>query len=87
VRSDFAALTSDFCIVCFYYSRSRPLRAGDRCSVGSPDRPVNYSGVSPRETWEWPVWEVLGLGTRQCPVRHWQHLYLSFAPNLVKSPT
>jgi hypothetical protein len=37
VRSDFAALTSDFCTVRFYCSCSRPLSAGDRCSVGSPD--------------------------------------------------
>jgi hypothetical protein len=30
---------------------------------------------------------VLGLGTGQCLVRHWQHLYLSFAANFVESPT
>jgi hypothetical protein len=36
VRSDFAALTSDFCIMRFYCSRSRPLSVGDRCSIGSP---------------------------------------------------
>jgi hypothetical protein len=50
VRSDFAGLTSDFCTMCFFYSRSRPLSAGDRCSVGSPDSPVNYSGAPPQET-------------------------------------
>jgi hypothetical protein len=63
-----------------YCSRSRPLSAGDRCSVGSPDTvrctpesPVNYSGAPSWETREWPVHEVLGLGTKHCPVRHWQH--------------
>jgi hypothetical protein len=37
MRSDFAALTSNFCIVRFYCSRSRPLSASDCCSIGSPD--------------------------------------------------
>jgi hypothetical protein len=50
--------------------------------------PVNYSGASPRKkTRGWPVRRVLGLGTGQCPVRHWQHLNLSFAPNFIESPT
>jgi hypothetical protein len=31
---------------------------------------VNYNGVSPRESREWSVREVLGLGTGQCLVRH-----------------
>jgi hypothetical protein len=48
---------------------------------------VNYSGATPRESRERPVGECLGLGTGQCPMRHWQHLYLSFAPNYVESPT
>jgi hypothetical protein len=30
------------------------------------------------------VW-VLGLGTEQCPVRHWQHLYLSLLQTLLSS--
>jgi hypothetical protein len=37
VHSDFVALTSDFCTVRFYCSRSRSLSTGDRFSVGSPD--------------------------------------------------
>jgi hypothetical protein len=35
---------SDFCaalLIC----QSRPLRAGSRCSAGTPDSPVNYSGA------------------------------------------
>jgi hypothetical protein len=34
---------------------------------------MNYSGVRFWKTREWPVWMVLGLGTRHCLVRHWQH--------------
>jgi hypothetical protein len=37
VRSDFAALISDFCSVRFYCTRSRPLSTGYHCVVGSPD--------------------------------------------------
>jgi hypothetical protein len=80
VRSGFTALTS--ALYAFTVHRSRPLRAIDRCSVGSPDYPVNYSGASPGKTREWPVRGVLGLGTgqcpghtEQCPVCHWQHFY------------
>jgi hypothetical protein len=39
--SDFWPRTVHFC--------SRPLRADDRCSVGSSDTPVNYSGAPPRK--------------------------------------
>jgi hypothetical protein len=34
---------SDFCAALFIW-QSRPLRADSRCSAGSPDSPVNYSG-------------------------------------------
>jgi hypothetical protein len=47
VRSDFAALTSDCALFTFTVHRSRPLREGYRCSIGSPDSPVNYSGARP----------------------------------------
>jgi hypothetical protein len=40
---------------------SRPLMPGYRCSVGSPDSPVNYSGACPEKTREWLVRLVLGL--------------------------
>jgi hypothetical protein len=70
--SDFWLRTVHFC--------SRPLRSFDRCSAGSldtvwctPYSPVNYSGEVPWETREWPVGDLLDLGTGQCPVRHWQH--------------
>jgi hypothetical protein len=46
VCSDFAALTTELCTV----HSNRPLDAVDRCSVGSPDSPVNYSGATPRKT-------------------------------------
>jgi hypothetical protein len=64
-------VTSALCT--FYYSSQSIVGASDRCSIGSPDNPVNYSGAPPWETREWPVREVLGLGTEHCPVRHWQY--------------
>jgi hypothetical protein len=80
VRSDFIALTSDLCTVhLFIVHRSQPLAQLTviRWLIGhvrcTPDSPVNYSEASPIETREWPVRGVLGLGTGQCPVRHWQH--------------
>jgi hypothetical protein len=35
---------SDFCVA-LLTCQSRPLRANSRCSAGSPDSPVNYSGA------------------------------------------
>jgi hypothetical protein len=35
---------SDFCAALFI-CQSRPLRADSRCSAGTPDSPVNYSGA------------------------------------------
>jgi hypothetical protein len=48
---------------------------------------VNYSGVTLEKPESGQFVGVLGLGTGQCLVRHWQHLYLSFAANFVESPT
>jgi hypothetical protein len=50
--------------------QSRPLRAGSRCSAGTPDNPVNYSGAAPEkpegEEFEGnPPW-----CTGHCPVAH-----------------
>jgi hypothetical protein len=73
-------LTSQFWLLTsalFTVHRSRPLGAVDRFSIGSSDSPVNYSGATPRKTRERPVRGVLGLGTGQCLVRHWQHQCLS----------
>jgi hypothetical protein len=91
VRSDFAVLTSNFCtvhcspqsIVGHTWPLLRWLTGHVQCT---PDIAVNYSGTTLEKTWEWPVRGCLGLGTGQCPVRHWQHLYLSFAPNFVEFP-
>jgi hypothetical protein len=49
---DFAALSSDFCNVRFYCSRSRSLSADDRCSVGSPD----MSGAHRAVRWIMAEW-------------------------------
>jgi hypothetical protein len=46
--SDFAALTSTrHCTVLFICAEST-VGADSRCSAGSPDSPVNYSGARPR---------------------------------------
>jgi hypothetical protein len=49
---------------------SRPLAPVSRCSVGSPDSPVNYSEACLVETREWLVWRARGWRTEQCPVHH-----------------
>jgi hypothetical protein len=70
VPSDFCALTSVAAllgIVAFVESR---WRAGSRCSAGSPDSLVNYSGAPLVETREWLVWRVPSWCTGQCPVHH-----------------
>jgi hypothetical protein len=60
---------SDFCaalLIC----QSRPLRAGSRCSAGSLDSPVNYSGAHlrfPESGWLTPV---RSWCTGHCPVEH-----------------
>jgi hypothetical protein len=47
VRSDFAALTSDFCTAhCALCTTVDRWAQFDCCSVGSPDSPVNYSGAT-----------------------------------------
>jgi hypothetical protein len=68
---------SDFCTVhCSSRQSSQPLGIVDRCSVGSPDNLVNYSGVTLRKPESGQFARCLGLGTGQCPVLHWLHLYL-----------
>jgi hypothetical protein len=50
-----APLTST---VALFIYQSRPLRADSRCSAGSPDSPVNYSGARlcfPESGWLTPV--------------------------------
>jgi hypothetical protein len=42
----------------------------------TPDSPVNYSGVTLRKTKSVQFVRCLGLGTGQCLVCHWLHLYL-----------
>jgi hypothetical protein len=65
VCSNFAVLTSDFCTI-----HSSSIRAVDRCSVGSPDSPVIFSGVAMGKPESGQFARCLGLGTRQSPVRH-----------------
>jgi hypothetical protein len=49
---------------------SRPLAPINRCSAGSPDSSVNYSGGCPRISKEWLVWRAPGWRTGHCPVHH-----------------
>jgi hypothetical protein len=58
------------CSLSLFLSR-RPLARSSRCFVGTPDSPVNYSGVAPQipEAGKFrvnPPW-----CTRHCPVAHW----------------
>jgi hypothetical protein len=47
VPSDFAALTLPHTVYCGGHFYSRPLALDSRCSGGTPDSPVNYSGARP----------------------------------------
>jgi hypothetical protein len=83
VHSDFAVLTSNFCSMhCSLVGavgrwRSWPLLHWlTRQSGGTPDSPVNYSGVTLRKPESGQFARCLGLGIGQYPVRHWQHQYL-----------
>jgi hypothetical protein len=82
---------SDFWLVhclLFIWHCSRPLGAVDRCFICSPNmfgahRTVQW--IIEERLWktrEWPVHGCLGLGTGQCPVRHWQHQCLSLLQTL-----
>jgi hypothetical protein len=55
----------------------------DHCSVGSPDSPMNFSGVALRKPESSQFVKCFGLGTGQCLVRHWQHQIL-YAPNFIE---
>jgi hypothetical protein len=60
---------SDILFVLFTL-QSRPLRADDRCSAGTPDSPVNYSGAAPEKP-EAEEFEVDSPWcTGHCPVAH-----------------
>jgi hypothetical protein len=93
VRTDFAALTSDFCTVHFYCSHSRPLSTGDRYSIGTPDmsgahRTVRWiitsvSRENPRAASWWgarPGHQTVSGAPLASP-------FLVFSPIIVESPT
>jgi hypothetical protein len=66
---------SDFCAALFitvHFCAVDRSRTGSRCSVGSPDSPVNYSGARLAETQEWLVWRAPDWRTGQCPVHHFR---------------
>jgi hypothetical protein len=62
-------LLSQHCSTLFIWAVDR-WHAGSRCSGGSPDSPMNYSGACPKETWEWLVRWLPAWCTGPCPVRH-----------------
>jgi hypothetical protein len=78
-------LRSDFCCALFTTVPfwSRPLVPGSHCSVGSPDNPVNYSGVRPEETREWAIRVELGLAHRRLSDAPFVSTLSSLAPNIV----
>jgi hypothetical protein len=51
----------------------------------TPDIPVNYSGHELRKPESGQFASYTGLGTRQCLLHHWLHLFL-YAPNFVEFP-
>jgi hypothetical protein len=61
---------------------SRPLAPGYRCSIGSPDSLVNYSGARPRETREWVVWVELCLVCATCSTLLSLLLQICLSPQL-----
>jgi hypothetical protein len=78
VRPDFAVLTSALCTV--HSSAQSTVGEVDRCSVGSPDSLVNYSGVTLRKSESGQFARCLGLGTLVSP-----HI-LVFTPNFEEFP-
>jgi hypothetical protein len=61
MTSDLCALTSArHCSLLFPFC-SRPLARSDHCFAGSPDSPMNYSGVCLTNSRDWPVYLVEGL--------------------------
>jgi hypothetical protein len=90
VRFDFSALTSDAHCSSFADDRWRRLllllwlTGHVQCTL---DSPVNYNGVRPWKTREWPVCLVLGLEHRTLSGAPLAAPFLFFAPNFVDPPT
>jgi hypothetical protein len=82
-------VTSDFCRALFItvHFCSRLLMCMDRCSAGSPDSPVNYSGACPENSRECPVRLRAGLVHRTLSGVPLGSTLSCFAPNLFVSPT
>jgi hypothetical protein len=71
-------LCSDSCAHCRAFNAfcRRPLARSSRCSAGTPDSPVNYSGGAPRI----PEGEQFGVGVPGAPDTVWWHTGQSGAP-------
>jgi hypothetical protein len=82
----FWLLYSDFCAALFIWAVDR-WRAERRCSVGSPDSPVNYSRARLLNSREWLVWLCPGLVHRTVSGAPLFSTLSSLAPNEFKSPT
>jgi hypothetical protein len=55
---------------CTVHFCRRPLALLAIAPHGTPDSPVNYSGVAFPETWRWQVWSWSPWCTGHCPVAH-----------------
>jgi hypothetical protein len=69
----------------FIYYKLGVTSQQSRCSLGSPDSPVNYSGARPEETREWPIRLLVGL-TPALSGAPRQHTLSPFAPIFVCVP-
>ena len=52
------------------FLRRRPLALSSRCSAGTPDSPVNYSGAASPNSRRWQVWSGTPWCTGHCSVAH-----------------
>jgi hypothetical protein len=87
VTSDFAALTYVRHCSSLYTPAVDRWRAGSRCSVGSPDSPVNYSGARLANSREWLVRSCLGLVHRRVSGAPIDSTLSYLAPNFIVPPT
>jgi hypothetical protein len=87
VTSDFAALTSARHCSSLYTSAVDRWRAGSRCSAGSPDSSVNYSGARLANSREWLVCLCESLGRRTVSGAPLGSTLSCLALNLIVPPT
>jgi hypothetical protein len=80
VPSNFCASDSVVALLCPVAFAELTVGAVSRCSAGSSDSPVNYSGDCPGVSREWLVRGGAGWRTGQCLVHHFPAHSSLFAP-------